>query len=160
MLGTIDFTKIRGETVEGQRSSFEQLVCHLARLDGRGGEFRRIEGAGGDAGVEAIRIVPSGKKIGYQAKFYPAGDKIDWNKLNNVRVRSSLDAAYIPCSAASLLPNCKRKASKKCSSINSFPDSLDLRKLLTLRDSPRRNQTYNPVIKSFFYKFNAVFHEG
>jgi hypothetical protein len=83
MLGKIDFTKIKGETVEGQRSFFEQLVCNLARLDGRGGEFRRIEGAGGDGAVEAIRILPSGKKIGYQAKFHSSGDKIDWHKLNN-----------------------------------------------------------------------------
>lgn len=52
MSDPIDFTKIRGNTVEGQRSFFEQLVCHLAKLDGGGGEFRRIEGAGG---VEALR---------------------------------------------------------------------------------------------------------
>lgn len=78
----IDFTNIRGGTIEGQRSSFEQLVCHLAKVDGGGGEFRRIEGAGGDGGVEALRILPSGRKIGYQAKYYPSRDYIDWSKLD------------------------------------------------------------------------------
>lgn len=78
----IDFSTIRGETVEGQRSSFEQLVCHLAEFDGRGGEFRRIEGAGGDGGVEAIRILPNGREIGYQAKYHTSRIQIDWTKLD------------------------------------------------------------------------------
>jgi hypothetical protein len=77
----IDFTNIRGDTVEGQRSFFERLICHLAKLDGGGGEFRRIEGAGGDGGVEALRILPTGRKVGYQAKYHPSRDHIDWIKL-------------------------------------------------------------------------------
>jgi hypothetical protein len=78
----IDFTNIRGDTVEGQRSFFEQLVCHLAQLDGANGVFRRIEGAGGDGGVEALRILPTGHKIGYQAKYYPSRDVIDWSNVD------------------------------------------------------------------------------
>lgn len=83
MFNTIDFTCIRGDTAEGQRSAFEQLVCHLAELDGNGGEFRRIEGAGGDGGVEALRILPSGRKIGYQAKYHLSRDSIDWRKIDH-----------------------------------------------------------------------------
>lgn len=79
----IDFSNIRGDTIEGKRVFFEQLVCKLAELDGSGGEYRRIEGAGGDGGVEALRILPSGRKIGYQAKYYPSRDDIDWSKLDN-----------------------------------------------------------------------------
>jgi len=79
----IDFKSIRGETPEGQRSFFEQLICHLARLDGGGGDFRRIEGAGGDGGVEALRILPTGGKVGYQAKYHPERDKIDWKKIDD-----------------------------------------------------------------------------
>lgn len=79
----IDFSNIRGDTIEGKRVFFEQLFCHLAELDGSGGEYRRIEGAGGDGGVEALRILPSRKKIGYQAKYYPSRDDIDWSKLDN-----------------------------------------------------------------------------
>lgn len=79
----IDFSQIRGESVEGQRSYFEQLVCHLARLDqSKGGEFRRIEGSGGDGGVEALRILPSNKKVGYQAKYYPSANSINWKNLD------------------------------------------------------------------------------
>ncbi|MFH1910574.1 MAG: hypothetical protein ABIK91_00885 [Pseudomonadota bacterium] len=55
----------------------------MADLDGSGGEYRRIEGAGGDGGVEALRILSSGRKIGYQAKYYPSPDDIDWSKLDN-----------------------------------------------------------------------------
>ena len=100
----IDFTDIRGDTIEGKRSSFEHLVCHLAELDGGGGEYRRIEGAGGDGGVEALRILPSGRKIGYQAKYYPSRDDIDWSKLDNsvetaVRLHPELEHYIIalPC---------------------------------------------------------------
>ena len=80
----IDFSKIRGEAVEAQRSYFEQLVCHLARLDkSAGGEFRRIESSGGDGGVEALRILPTNRKIGYQAKFYPSAKSINWKILDD-----------------------------------------------------------------------------
>ena len=79
----IDFTNIKGDTIESQRSAFEQVVCCLAQLDDRGGEFRRIEGAGGDGGVEAIRILPTGKIIGYQAKYYLVREKIDWSKIDD-----------------------------------------------------------------------------
>ena len=80
-MDTIDFGKIKGENVEGQRSSFEQLVCELARLDERGGEFRRIHGAGGDGGIECLRLLPNGRKIGYQAKFHLSSDEIGWPNL-------------------------------------------------------------------------------
>jgi len=85
----IDFTQIRGDTVEGQRSSFEQLVCHIAELDGGRQGFRRIEGSGGDGGVEALRLLPSGKKVGYQAKYYTSREGIDWSKLDS-SVRTAL----------------------------------------------------------------------
>ena len=78
----IDFTKIRGDGVESQRQHFEQLVCHLAKLEQKDGEFRRIEGSGGDGGVEALCLLPTGKKIGYQAKYYPHRDDIKWSNLD------------------------------------------------------------------------------
>ncbi|NVN98200.1 MAG: hypothetical protein HXX17_02675 [Geobacteraceae bacterium] len=79
----INFDNIRGDSIEGQRSIFEQLICHLANLDKGGGECRRIDGSGGDGGVEALRILPSGRKVGYQAKYYSSRDKIDWIKIDN-----------------------------------------------------------------------------
>lgn len=77
----LDFTKIRGDSEEGRRSFFEQLICRLGQIDGGGGEFRRIKGAGGDGGVEALRLLPTGKKVGYQAKYYLG--KIDWGKIDD-----------------------------------------------------------------------------
>jgi hypothetical protein len=83
MSTNVDFSKIRGDTVESQRATFEQLVCHLARLDKRfTGEFRRIEGTGGDGGVEAIWILPHGTKVGYQAKYHTDRSRIDWVALD------------------------------------------------------------------------------
>ena len=84
MAENIDFAKIRGDEIEGQRAAFEQLVCSLARLDNRfPGEFRRIEGSGGDGGVEAIRVLSTGKEIGFQAKYHLNRDAIDWAKIDN-----------------------------------------------------------------------------
>jgi hypothetical protein len=82
MMNAFDFSKIRGETVEAQQRFFEQLVCKLALLDGDRQSFRRIEGSGGDGGVEAVRILPSGNEIGYQAKFFPMRGKIDWGQVD------------------------------------------------------------------------------
>jgi hypothetical protein len=51
---SIDFSQIR--PYEGdQRTGFEEFVCQLARREhmAERGAFRRIEGAGGDGGVEA-----------------------------------------------------------------------------------------------------------
>src|SRR5438552_2999239 len=77
----IDFTKIRGDSVAGKRSSFELLVSRLARLESATGEFRPLYGAGGDGGVEALWILPNGNTIGYQAKYFP-GD-VDWNQIDD-----------------------------------------------------------------------------
>ncbi|MGQ0592026.1 MAG: hypothetical protein ACT4QB_05065 [Gammaproteobacteria bacterium] len=43
MSDPIDVTKIRGNTIEGQRSFFEQLVCHL--------DTNRIARGGGRRGL-------------------------------------------------------------------------------------------------------------
>jgi hypothetical protein len=81
-MASIDFSRIRGDTAEAQARFFEQLVCLLARLERQDGEFRRIEGVGGDGGVEAVRILPGGSEIGYQAKFFPSAGKIGWRQVD------------------------------------------------------------------------------
>jgi hypothetical protein len=68
----IDFQKIRA--YEGQKSKgFEELCVQLfplliieklLRID-------RIEGSGGDGGVEAIATVSNQKLVGIQAKYWP-----------------------------------------------------------------------------------------
>jgi hypothetical protein len=71
MVGTtvIDFREIR--PYEGdKRKGFEELICQLARRENNreAGEFRRVEGAGGDGGVEGYWLLEDGTEHGYQAK--------------------------------------------------------------------------------------------
>lgn len=78
---TIDFASMRGDTIEGKRSHFEQLACRLAERDEGLGIFRRIFGAGGDGGVEAVRVLPCGNEVGYQAKYFI--DDVKWSQLDD-----------------------------------------------------------------------------
>lgn len=79
----VDFTKIISGAA-GQRETFEEFVCQLARRAPPTGhaEFRRIHGAGGDGGVEAIWILRNGDEHGYQAKFYTKSGEIDWAAID------------------------------------------------------------------------------
>lgn len=70
---TIDFSRIAFFD-SSQDAAFEELVCQLARADfGYLGEFHRVDGAGGDGGVEAYLVLPDGTEYGWQAKYYPTG---------------------------------------------------------------------------------------
>jgi hypothetical protein len=79
----IDFNAIRSGT-EGKRRSFEELVCQLARREppDRALLFRRVEGAGGDGGVEAYWQLSDKTEIGYQAKFFLRPREIDWRQID------------------------------------------------------------------------------
>lgn len=80
----LDFTRIIAG-VAGQRETFEELVCQIARRvpPNRSSEFRRIYGAGGDGGVEAVWLLKNGKEVGYQAKYYVTSAGIDWGAIDN-----------------------------------------------------------------------------
>lgn len=80
----MDYSKINGKDC-GQRAAFEELICQLARLDrpSSAGEFRRIEGSGGDGGIEAYWLLKDGSEIGYQAKYYLSAGKVDWPKIDD-----------------------------------------------------------------------------
>lgn len=77
-----DFSKINAFD-EGQRASFEEFLCQLARREQfpEGSRFRRVEGAGGDGGVEAYWTQPNGKKVGYQAKYFLRAGDVDWVQI-------------------------------------------------------------------------------
>jgi len=79
----INYAKINAFE-EGQRSSFEELVCQLARHEEfpDGSIYRRVDGAGGDGGVEAYWEKPNGRKTGYQAKFFLRSRDIDWGQID------------------------------------------------------------------------------
>ncbi|MGW4048568.1 hypothetical protein [Streptomyces sp. NPDC004721] len=70
-----------------QRHGFEEFCCQLARQDvpAEGGRFVRVEGAGGDGGVEAYWELTDGTKIGFQAKFF--------QKLDVAQVEKSVRTA-------------------------------------------------------------------
>src|SRR4051794_8904172 len=78
----LDFTTIIAGAA-GQRDTFEELVCQVARRAPPPGgvEFRRIHGAGGDGGVEAVWILADGSEHGYQAKFYTKSGQVDWSAI-------------------------------------------------------------------------------
>lgn len=78
-----DFSKIHPFN-HGRRNSFEELVCQLARLESfpENSEYRRVEGSGGDGGVESFWKKPCGKKTGYQAKYFLRCGDIDWAQID------------------------------------------------------------------------------
>jgi hypothetical protein len=82
MTTPIDFRRIRADFPNGQRGAFEELLCQLAfRQSSSPDQFKRIEGSGGDGGVECIEITEAGI-IGYQAKFYTAVGDINWSSVD------------------------------------------------------------------------------
>ena len=79
----IDFSKINAFDA-GQRESFEELICVLARRSKPNGalEYLRIEGSGGDGGLEALWIFEDGTKTAYQAKYFLSLSNKSWTQLD------------------------------------------------------------------------------
>ena len=75
----IDFGKIRPYDGD-KRKGFEELVCQLARRENR--PLQRVEGSGGDGGVEAYYIFKNGQKHGYQAKYFLSTKDISWSQID------------------------------------------------------------------------------
>jgi hypothetical protein len=65
----IDFQQI-APRCGGKRQAFEELCCQLAhRRAPDGSSFSRLNGAGGDGGVECFVDLPDGRRVGWQAKY-------------------------------------------------------------------------------------------
>jgi len=66
---------------------FEELCCQLARsyVCDQEGVFYRVEGRGGDQGVEAFFVFPDGMKWGWQAKFFTGRlrESNRWQQIQN-----------------------------------------------------------------------------
>src|ERR1700730_8678441 len=79
----VDFASIRAYR-GSQHTGFEELVVQLAHRRPPIGarEFRRVEGAGGDAGVEALWLLHDGSEIGIQAKYFLRVRDIDWAQID------------------------------------------------------------------------------
>lgn len=82
MIPTIDFSKVRA--IDGdQQKGFEELVCQLFNDPQRPTAIRRIEGSGGDGGVELIEIDAKGAAIsGWQAKYFFKVDNAQWGQIS------------------------------------------------------------------------------
>lgn len=88
----VDFSKIR--IYKGsQNGGFEEFICQLARRNVPSNplEFRRIEGSGGDGGIECYWEQKDGYKIGYQAKYFLKSGQIDWTQIDK-SVKQALDS--------------------------------------------------------------------
>lgn len=85
----LDFSSINAFE-KGQRESFERLVCLLAEREQfeKTSEFHHNEGSGGDGGVDAIRLLTDGGKIGYQAKFFLSLQNHHWRQMDNSVMRA------------------------------------------------------------------------
>lgn len=80
-LPSIDFDTIR--LLNGsRRDGFEELGTQIffGEYDGMGESFR-IEGAGGDGGVEAYILCPSSGKFGFQSKFFDKLEETQWRQM-------------------------------------------------------------------------------
>lgn len=77
----IDFGSIR--SIRGkQTDGFEELSVQLFHGETEGqGEFFRIDGSGGDGGVEAYREQPNGEKIGLQSKYWDDLGDPQWRQI-------------------------------------------------------------------------------
>jgi hypothetical protein len=67
-----------------RRKGFEELVCQLAHRQppANAVAFRRVEGSGGDGGVEAYWIDSHNHEHGFQAKYFLATKEIDWAQVD------------------------------------------------------------------------------
>jgi hypothetical protein len=109
-----DFSKIHSFN-SGQRNSFEELVCQLARseLFPKNSFFRRVEGAGGDGGVEAYWTKPNGKKTGYQAKYFLRCGDIDWGQIDKSVTQALTSHPELECYVVALPCDLTDRAGKK-----------------------------------------------
>lgn len=89
-LPNIDFCSIR--SLRGkQNDGFEELAVQLFRGETVGeGAFFRVEGSGGDGGVEAYRLQPDGRKIGLQSKYFKTLGRDQWCQITK-SIKSALE---------------------------------------------------------------------
>ena len=110
----IKFSEIR--TLEGkQDKGFEELCVQLlpALIGERIVGLDRVEGRGGDGGVEAIAFTVSGNFVGLQSKFFAKMDDPQWRQIDDsVKTASAKHpelTRYIVCVPLDRTPSQKRK---------------------------------------------------
>lgn len=105
----VDFSKIR--ILDGAQSKgFEELCVQLfpALIGEKLEQIDRVEGHGGDGGVEAIAMTISGNRFGLQAKFFYKLDTSQWKQIDNSVITAIKNhpflARYIICSPLNRTP--------------------------------------------------------
>jgi len=80
-LQEVDFDNIR--PYQGSKNkAFEELVSQIICIETQEkGTFRRVEGAGGDGGVEGYLILQNGSEIGIQCKFINKITNSQWTQI-------------------------------------------------------------------------------
>lgn len=87
--GDIDFHNIR--SYRGTRhGGFEESSVQLFRAQLMDTDVIRVNGVGGDGGVEAFAVLPNGCEAGLQAKFFDRLDQKQWKQISR-SVTSALD---------------------------------------------------------------------
>lgn len=87
----IDWSKLKSYAAD-KRRSFEELCYQLVRLEhGAGAHIVRVDGAGGDGGVEFYLTLPSGDELGWQAKFFWPDVRL--NGTRKKQIKKSLQRA-------------------------------------------------------------------
>lgn len=87
----IDFRNIR--PLDGdRRKGFEEFVCQIFRRKPPkdATEFRRVEGAGGDGGLESYWLDSRGNEHGIQAKYFLTTKDISWAQIDD-SVKTAID---------------------------------------------------------------------
>ena len=115
-MAMVDLSKIRNYG-KNPNDAFEELTCQLARRENLKGTYRRIEGSGGDGGVEAYWELPNDDIIGYQAKYFLKTKDIDWSQIDK-SVKQALEtypklSRYIVAFACDLTGKRGQKAKGK-----------------------------------------------
>ena len=108
-MSNFNFMNIRPHKHD-QRHGFEELVCQLARQKNMSNAtFYRVEGSGGDGGVEAYWEYADGSKIGYQAKYFCRAGDINWQQVDR-SVKTAIEnhpalKRYVIAFACNLTPH-------------------------------------------------------
>src|SRR5438876_4279520 len=87
----IDFTRIRSHRGTAA-SGFEELAVQLFRAEYEStGEVRRVEGSGGDTGVEAFVVTSPNREVGIQAKLFDRLSSSQWTQIKKSIARATAE---------------------------------------------------------------------
>ncbi|MDT3738626.1 MAG: AVAST type 2 anti-phage system protein Avs2 [Candidatus Kapabacteria bacterium] len=158
-INSIDFSKLMPYK-GSQNLSFEQLCYQLSIIEFRQfGKFTKIDGSGGDGGVEFYLSCKNGEEWGWQCKFFGGTGRLDEGNRKNQIIKSLQSACkhypsltkYFICLKTNLTPKEKKWFNETL--INNIPSEMNVviefwgeAELLAFINKPE-----NAGIKNFFF---------